>query len=91
MASAASALTYAITRDALVLHLHEDAAAHDAGRVDAIDIPHPDWPRLARLVASDLAGDREITDPRVLARFDVGANPSLGGRVQTLTARLRAG
>jgi hypothetical protein len=47
-------------------------------------------PRLARLIASDLASGRKITNPRVLERFDVAANPSLGGRVQTLAARLRA-
>jgi len=129
-----SALTYSMVRDALVLHLREDAAAHEAGRVDAvgrrfdaverslprgsgpefrklhvaltfwdgwidarnagwpssIDIALAEWPVLARGIASDLAADREISDPRVLTRFDVGANPSLGGRVQTLAARLRA-
>jgi hypothetical protein len=128
-------LTYLTARDALVSHLREDAAAHEAGRVDAVgrrfdaverglprgnapeltrlrvaltfwdgwiearnggwpssmDIARAEWPQLARLIANDLANDREITDPRVLARFDVGANPSLGGRVQTLAARLRAG
>jgi hypothetical protein len=128
-------LTYLTARDALVSHLREDAAAHEAGRVDAVgrrfdaverglprgnapeltrlrvaltfwdgwiearnggwpssmDIARAEWPQLARLIANDLADDREITDPRVLARFDVGANPSLGGRVQTLAARLRAG
>jgi hypothetical protein len=128
-------LTYLTARDALVMHLREDAAAHEAGRVDAvgrrfdaverglprgnapeltklrvaltfwdgwiearnggwpssIDIARAEWPQLARLIASDLAADRDITDPRLLARFDVGANPALGGRVQTLAARLRAG
>jgi hypothetical protein len=127
-------LTYVKARDALVLHLREDAAAHEAGRVDAvgrrfdaveralprgnapeltklrialtfwdgwiearnggwpssIDIARTEWPELARRIASDLASDREITDPRVLARYDVDANPSLGGRVQTLATRLRA-
>jgi hypothetical protein len=127
-------LTYTAARDALVTHLREDAAAHEAGRVDAvgrrfdavvrdfprgsepeltklrialtfwdgwiearnggwpgsIDIAKSEWPQLARVIADDLAGDREISDPRVRARFDVGANPALGGRVQTLAARLRA-
>lgn len=135
MQDAASALTYSTVRDALVLHLREDAAAHEAGRVDAvgrrfdaverlllrgnapelrklhvaltfwdgwidarnagwpssIDIALAEWPTLARAIAADLEADREISDPRVLARFDVGANPALGGRVQTLAARLRAG
>jgi hypothetical protein len=134
MVRATGVLTYAAARDALVTHLREDAAAHDAGRVDAVgrrfdavlrgfprgsepelaklrialtfwdgwiearnggwpsstDITRAEWPELARVIANDLAGNREISDPRVLARFDVGANPSLGGRVQTLAARLRA-
>jgi hypothetical protein len=134
MMAAMGALTYGEARDALVMHLREDAAAHEAGRVDAvgrrfdaveralprgsapeltklrialtfwdgwidarnggwpssIDIARTEWPELARRIASDLAADREITDPRVLVRFDVDANPSLGGRVQTLATRLRA-
>ena len=64
--------------------------ARNAGWPSSVDIPRSEWPRLARLIASDLADDRPITDPLVLARFDVAANPSLGGRVQTLAARLRA-
>ena len=128
-------LTYLSARDALVVHFLEDAAAHEAGRVDAvgrrfdavertlprgnapeltklrvavtfwdgwidarnsgwpasISIARAEWPQLARLIASDLTADREITDARVLTLFDVAANPSLGGRVQTLAARLRAG
>jgi hypothetical protein len=55
-----------------------------------MDIAQAEWPTLARLIASDLAADRDISDPRVLTRFDVDANPSLGGRVQTLATRLRA-
>lgn len=49
-----------------------------------------DWPRLARLVADDLAADREISDPTVNARFDLVQHPKLNERVQTLAARLRA-
>jgi hypothetical protein len=64
--------------------------ARNAGWPSSTDIPRPEWPALARGIASDLAGDRDITDARVLARFDVGANPALGDRVQTLAARLRA-
>ena len=134
MIGVAGVRTYLAARDALVAHLLEDAAAHEAGRVDAvgrrfdavernlprgnapeltrlrialtfwdgwidarnagwpssIDIARLEWPALARNIASDLASDRDIRDARVLARFDVGANPSLGGRVQTLAARLRA-
>jgi hypothetical protein len=48
-----------------------------------------DWPVLARSVADDLAADRDVTDPMVLARFDIVAHPRLNERVQTLAARLR--
>jgi hypothetical protein len=48
-----------------------------------------DWPGLAEHVAADLAADREISSPVVLACFDVVANPKLNERVQTLAARLR--
>lgn len=48
-----------------------------------------DWPRLAEELAADLAGDREVTSPMVLARFDLVAHPNLNERVQTLAARLR--
>jgi hypothetical protein len=47
------------------------------------------WPALAEGVAADLAADREISSPTVLACFDVVANPKLNERVQTLAARLR--
>ena len=49
-----------------------------------------EWPRLARGVAADLVGDREITSALVRARFDSSAHPSLGDRVQTLNNRLAA-
>ena len=48
-----------------------------------------DWPTLADAVANELAADREILLPVVLARFDVVAHPHLNERVQTLAARLR--
>ncbi len=48
-----------------------------------------DWPGLAEAVADDLAADREIADPVVLARFDIVRHPNLNERVQTLAARLR--
>lgn len=47
------------------------------------------WPALARSVADDLAADRDISNPLVLSRFDLVANPRLNERVQTLAARLR--
>jgi hypothetical protein len=53
-------------------------------------IAKTEWPALARIVAADLEGDRDVTDIRVVARFDVGRHPSLGSRAQTLAARLRA-
>lgn len=49
-----------------------------------------DWPVLAEHVATDLAGDREISSPMVLACFDIVGYPKLNERVQTLAARLRA-
>jgi hypothetical protein len=107
---------YDATRHALVEHLIEDAAAHDAGRyvelgrhlaavldsvprddapedeklhialtfwrewIDARDrrwspsgatdgVAMADWPRLARGIASDLAVDRDISDPTVRTHF----------------------
>ena len=48
-----------------------------------------DWPALAEAVADELAADREILLPVVLARFDIVAHPHLNERVQTLAARLR--
>ena len=65
--------------------------ARNSGWPASINIARAEWPQLARLIASDLTADRDITDARVLALFDVVANPSLGSRVQTLAARLRAG
>jgi hypothetical protein len=52
-------------------------------------IAERDWPELARRVADDLEADRDITEPVVLSRFDLVANPRLNERVQTLAARLR--
>jgi hypothetical protein len=48
-----------------------------------------EWPTLAKTVIADLTADREISDPTVLARFDLVAHPKLNERVQTLAARLR--
>ena len=47
------------------------------------------WPALARGVADDLAADRDVSDPLVLARFDLVSHPTLNERVQTLALRLR--
>ena len=52
-------------------------------------IAEADWPALGDAVADDLAGDREITSPIVLARFDLVRHPHLNERVQTLAGRLR--
>jgi|SRR5687767_11554544 len=52
------------------------------------DIPKGEWPMLARRIASELSADRDISDARVGARFDASVGGSLGGRVQTLQARL---
>jgi hypothetical protein len=126
-------VTYGSARNSLVGELLKDAAAHEAGRFDAIgrrfdsierdlprgtapaltklrvalafwdgwidarnrgwqgdaDIPKGEWPMLARRIASDLSADRDIADPRVGARFDASLGGSLGGRMQTLDARLR--
>jgi len=48
-----------------------------------------EWPRLARIVADDLAADRDITADAVIKSFDVVAHPRLEERVQILAARLR--
>ena len=48
-----------------------------------------EWPVLAEAVADELAADKEITLPVVLARFDLVRHPHLNERVQTLAARLR--
>ncbi|HEY0997588.1 MAG TPA: hypothetical protein VGD77_16480 [Gemmatimonadaceae bacterium] len=47
------------------------------------------WPALAEEVAGELEGDRELSSPLVLSRFDLVAHPRLNERVQTLAARLR--
>jgi hypothetical protein len=52
-------------------------------------IKENEWPGLARAVADDLAADHDISNPVVLSRFDLVANPRLNERVQTLAARLR--
>lgn len=52
-------------------------------------IASTEWPALAESVADDLAGDRELSSPLVLARFDLLTHPRLNERVQTLAARLR--
>jgi hypothetical protein len=42
------------------------------------NIAKAEWPMLARRIASDLAEDREISDGRVGARFDVSTSQSQG-------------
>lgn len=51
-------------------------------------IARAEWPVLARTVAADLEGNRDVTDVRVVARFDVGRHPSLGNRAHTLASRM---
>ena len=63
--------------------------ARNHGWPSSGSIAKAEWPTLARGIAADLIGDREITDARVRARFDSSAHGSLGDRVQTLSARLR--
>jgi uncharacterized membrane protein YeaQ/YmgE (transglycosylase-associated protein family) len=55
-------------------------------------IAKADWPLLARGVAADLEGDRDVTNARVVTRFDATAtySPPLN-RVHALAARLRTG
>ncbi|MGH7720602.1 MAG: hypothetical protein ACREON_17365 [Gemmatimonadaceae bacterium] len=53
-------------------------------------IARAEWPLLARGIASDLTGDREISDARVGAQFDVSGHGSIANRAQTLGGRLRA-
>lgn len=64
--------------------------ARNGGWPSSSGIAREEWPRLAREVAADLASDRDIASPRVLARFDVSSSGSLGGRAEALAARLRA-
>lgn len=54
-------------------------------------IAKAEWPSLARCVAADLEGDRDVTNALVVTRFDAAAAylPP-GNRVQALAARLRA-
>ena len=82
-------------RDANLMKLHVAMTFWD-GWIDARNNgwpKHPvakeEWPTLARGVAADLAADHEISDARVRRQFDAVAHPSLGDRVQVLTARLR--
>ena len=66
-----------------------DARDHD-WQPDA-GIAKADWPLLARSVAADLEGDRDVTNARVVTRFDATATqPTPGVRVRALAARLSA-
>jgi uncharacterized membrane protein YeaQ/YmgE (transglycosylase-associated protein family) len=54
-------------------------------------IAKAEWPWLARSVAADLEGDRDMTNARVITRFDAAAAYSPpGNRVLALAAWLRA-
>ena len=63
--------------------------ARNHGWQHSTGIQPGEWPLLARVIAGDLAQDREITDARVLQRFDASTNPAAGERVLVLAARLR--
>lgn len=52
-------------------------------------ISEHEWPDLAESVAADLEGDKDISHPVVLDRFDVVRHPKLNERVQILSSRLR--
>ena len=52
-------------------------------------ISESEWPRIARSVVADLQANRDVTDVKVLANFDIVAHPKLDERVQILAARLR--
>jgi uncharacterized membrane protein YeaQ/YmgE (transglycosylase-associated protein family) len=55
-------------------------------------IAKAEWPLLARSVAADLEGDRDVTNARIVTRFDAAAAyVPPGRRVHALAARLRAG
>jgi hypothetical protein len=47
--------------------------ARDSGWRSEDGIAKTDWPLLARIVAADLEGDRDVTDARVVTRFDAAA------------------
>ncbi len=63
--------------------------ARNNGWQSTSGIPQQEWPVLARAVADDVAADREITSDRVRQKFDIVGRSGLGGRVQTVTDRLR--
>jgi uncharacterized membrane protein YeaQ/YmgE (transglycosylase-associated protein family) len=63
--------------------------ARNHGFQPGAGIAKAQWPLLARTVAADLEGDRDVTDVRVVTRFDVGRYPALGPRAQALAARMR--
>jgi uncharacterized membrane protein YeaQ/YmgE (transglycosylase-associated protein family) len=65
--------------------------ARDRGWPPDAGITKAEWPWIARTVAADLESDREVTDARVVARFDAGSDTSLGERMQTIAARIRSG
>jgi hypothetical protein len=54
-------------------------------------IAKSEWPSLARSIAADLEGDRDVTNARVVTRFDTTPSPPPGNRVQALAARLSTG
>ena len=52
--------------------------ARDRGWQPNTGFAKTEWPLLARTVAADLEGNRDVTEWRLVARFDVDRRPSLG-------------
>ncbi len=62
--------------------------ARNHGWQPTAGIQQGEWPALARGIAADLTGHRDIGDARVRELFDV-RNPGLADRVKLLAGRLR--
>jgi hypothetical protein len=57
-----------------------DASRHDWRYYKGIG--KEDWPRFARVIASTLESDNEITDPLILEHFDLAGRPTLLQRLK---------
>src|SRR6266513_1530826 len=63
--------------------------ARNHGWQTTAGIQPAEWPVLSRAIATDLAAERPVSDPRVRTLFDVIAHSGLSDRVQVLASRLR--
>ena len=63
-----------------------DARNHDWKYYQGIG--QTDWPRLARSIASDLAQDKEVSDPMVLEHFDFRQGRESKGPLARLLDRI---